>query len=332
MTSADPGIPDLSVIIPTYGKPETLPLVLRHLEAQTLPRDRFEVVVIDDGSPDDTASRLQAMAAATPLRFRFATQENRGVSATRNRGARDAVAPLVLFIQDDILATPTLLDRHLAVHRRHPETTAAAVGRVTWPPDWTIDHFMHWLDNGGPQFRYHQVRGRTTVTYKHVYTCNVSFKRQALLDHPFDEEIVYGFEDIELAWRMQEHGFTFHFDEQALGYHHHRRSFEDYRRRQHKAGQSMYVAFRNHPALRGKTGITDIPEAKRIRTRLRGLVLPLARRLGARRTVEKYWRAVLDEELVRGYNEARARDAGRTAPRISTSRQTISSPVAVGVT
>jgi glycosyltransferase involved in cell wall biosynthesis len=308
MEKAKAASPDLSVVIPTYSKPETLPLVVRHLESQTLPRERFEVLVIDDGSPDDTGERLRSLAQSTPLAFRFLIQENRGVSATRNRGAREARGRVVLLIQDDILARPDLLERHLRIHRDHPELSHAAVGRVTWPPDWPIDHFMSWLDNGGPQFRYHQVRGRSTVTFKHFYTCNVSVKRQALLENPFDEEIVYGFEDIELAWRLQGRGFVFHYDEDAVGYHHHRRSFDDYRRRQFKAGQSMYVAFRNHPDLRGRTGITEIPPGKRARTRLRGLLLPIARGLGARRTIEKYWRAVLDEELVRGYEQARARD------------------------
>ncbi len=308
MERSNAATPEISVVIPTYGKPDTLPLVIRHLESQTLPKERFEVVVIDDGSPDDTRERLRALAPSTPLAFRFLIQENRGVSATRNRGAREARAPIVLLIQDDILARPDLLERHLKIHREHPELSHAAVGRVTWPPDWPIDHFMSWLDSGGPQFRYHQVRGRTTVTFKHFYTCNVSLKRQAMLENPFDEEIVYGFEDIELAWRLQGRGFVFHYDEEAVGYHHHRRSFDDYRRRQFKAGQSMYIAFRNHPDLRGRTGITVIPPGKRARTRLRGLLLPIAARLGARRTIEKYWRATLDEELVRGYEQARARD------------------------
>jgi glycosyltransferase involved in cell wall biosynthesis len=303
--------PDLTVVIPTYGKADTLPLVLRHLEAQSIGLDRFEVLVIDDGSPDDTAARLADLAAGTRLDFRYHVQENRGVSATRNRGAREARGSVVLLIQDDILAAPDLLARHLDLHRRHPGTTAAVVGRVTWPPDWRIDHFMHWLDNGGPQFRYHQITGRSTVTFKHFYTCNVSLKRQALLDHPFDEAIVYGFEDIELGWRLQAAGFVFHYDEQALGWHHHRRSFEDYQRRQFKAGQSMYVAFRHQPELVGKTGIVHIPAAKRLRTRLRGAALPLARALGARGMVEKYWRAVLDEALVRGYRLAMERDAAR---------------------
>ena len=306
--------PALSVVIPTYGKPTTLPLVVRHLEAQTLPRDQFEVVVIDDGSPDDTAARLQAIAASTPLSFRYLVQENRGVSAARNRGVAAARGRIILFIQDDILGAPDLLERHVALHRRHPGKTDAGVGRVTWPPDWTIDHFMHWLDNGGPQFRYHQVIGQDRVSFKHFYTCNVSLKREAIVEHPFDEAIVYGFEDIELAFRLERHGFVLHYDEQAIGWHHHRRSFEDYQRRQFKAGQSMYVAFLHQPDLRGKTGITHIPVSKRLRTRLRGAVLPVARAIGARRLLERYWGAVLDEALVRGYEEAMRRDRARPGP------------------
>jgi glycosyltransferase involved in cell wall biosynthesis len=305
--------PELSVVIPTYGKAETLPLVIRALEAQTVPRERFEVVVVDDGSPDDTTARLARLERETPLRFRWMTQENRGVSATRNRGAHEARGRILLFLQDDIVGRPDLLERHLAIHARHPEATACGVGRVTWPPEWTVDHFMHWLDHGGPQFRYDQVQGQSRVGFKHFYTCNVSLKRTALLAHPFDAEIVYGFEDLELALRLERAGFVFHYDEEAVGYHHHRRSFEDYRRRQFKAGQSLYVAFRNHPDLVGRTGITSIPAAKRRRTRIRGAVLPLARALGAKRTIEKYWRAVLDEELVAGYEQARDRDLRRSA-------------------
>src|SRR5262249_28845545 len=116
----DPSRPDLSVVIPTFGKADTLPMVLKHLEAQTLPLDRFEVVVIDDGSPDATAAGRASWARTPRLAFRHFAQENRGVSATRNRGAQEARASIVLLIQDDILAAPDLLERHLALHAAHP--------------------------------------------------------------------------------------------------------------------------------------------------------------------------------------------------------------------
>jgi glycosyltransferase involved in cell wall biosynthesis len=317
MTAAasDPS-PLLSVVIPTYGKGETLEKVIRHLEDQSLPRGEYEVVVVDDGSPDDTAGRMRRVAAATPLDLRYLRQENRGVSAARNRGVREARAPIVVLLQDDILATPDLLTRHLLAHARHPEPTAAVVGRVAWPPDWRLDHFMRWLDDGGPQFRYQEILGRRTIGFRHFYTCNVSLKRETMLENPFDEEIVYGYEDLELACRLQAKGFTFHFEEDALGYHEHRRSFEDFRRRMYASGQSLYYAVRNHPEFAGVIQIRPMSAAKRLRTRARALVLPLARRLGARRTIEKYWRAMLDEEVMRGYTVARERDgaAARSVP------------------
>src|SRR5262245_40159482 len=104
--------PELSVVIPTYGKAEKLALVMRALEGQSIGRERFEVVGIDDGSPDDTPERLRSLERSTSLHFRWMTQENRGVSATRNRGAREARAAILLFIQDDIVARPDLLERH----------------------------------------------------------------------------------------------------------------------------------------------------------------------------------------------------------------------------
>jgi glycosyltransferase involved in cell wall biosynthesis len=305
--------PLLSVVIPTYGKAETLGKVIASLERQDLARGDFEVIVIDDGSPDDTAQRLAEIAARSPLPLRVLSQENRGVSAARNRGVALARAPIVLLIQDDILAAPDLLSRHLLGHRLHPEVTATVSGRVAWPPDWPIDHFMHWLDHGGPQFRFHELAGRDRLDFKHFYTCNVSLKRQALVDNPLDEEIVYGFEDIELAHRLQRKGFTFHYDERAVGHHHHRRTFEDFERRQFAAGRSLYVAFRNHPELRGKTGITRMSVLKRLRTRARRLALPVARLLGARGVIEKYWKAKLDEQIIRGYRQAREQDGGRSA-------------------
>jgi glycosyltransferase involved in cell wall biosynthesis len=309
---ADPE-PLLSVVIPAYGKAETLGKVIASLERQDLARDDFEVIVIDDGSPDHTSRRLAEISEGSPLRLRVVRQENRGVSAARNRGVGLARAPIVLLIQDDIVAAPDLLSRHLLGHRLHPEPTATVSGRVTWPPDWSIDHFMHWLDHGGPQFRYHELAGRDRLDFKHFYTCNVSLKRQALVDNPLDEEIVYGFEDIELAHRLQKRGFTFHYDQAAVGYHHHRRTFEDFERRQFSAGKSLYVAFRNHPELRGKTGITRMSILKRLRTRARRLALPIARLLGARRVIEKYWKAKLDEQIIRGYRLAREQDGGRAA-------------------
>lgn len=300
--------PLLSVVIPTYGKAETLVQVIAGLEEQDLPRQDFEVVVIDDGSPDDTAKRMEGVAAGTPLSLRYLRQANAGVSAARNRGAREARAPIILLLQDDIVAIPSLLSHHIAGHRKHPQATATVSGLVRWPPTWTIDPFMEWIDHGGPQFNYDEILGKTTIDYRHFYACNVSLKRAALLENPFDEAVVYGWEDTELACRLEARGYTFYFDERAVGYHHHRRGFEDFVKRQFAAGQSLYFARKNNPRLAAQQRVPRLSLARRVRTFARGLLLPVYRRAGARRPMEKFWRARLDAAAARGYRAALRRD------------------------
>src|SRR5262249_30663111 len=107
MTAPDAGPPDpvralaISVVVPTHQRRALLLRVLEALGAQTLPRDRYEVVVVCDGCVDGTAEAARAWASARPAAGSFALsvleQPNAGAAAARNRGARAATAPLFLF-------------------------------------------------------------------------------------------------------------------------------------------------------------------------------------------------------------------------------------------
>ena len=82
---------ELSVIIPTYNRKESLLRTLNALNRQTFPSERFEVVVISDGSTDGTPAAIAEVAMGFTLRF--VEQANQGPSVARNHGARLAVYP-----------------------------------------------------------------------------------------------------------------------------------------------------------------------------------------------------------------------------------------------
>ena len=84
-------LPAVSVIVPTYNRREELRHVLDALAAQEYPRDRLEVVVVDDGSEDGTAEMVRT--AELPYRVRLLQQENQGVAIARIRGALEAGVP-----------------------------------------------------------------------------------------------------------------------------------------------------------------------------------------------------------------------------------------------
>lgn len=105
MSTPDPSSP-VSVIIPTYGRAEYLLAAVESVLGQTRPPG--EVIVVDDGSPDDTGARVAPLVAAG--RVRYVRRENGGMAAARNTGAALATREFLLFLDDDDLLVPTALE------------------------------------------------------------------------------------------------------------------------------------------------------------------------------------------------------------------------------
>jgi glycosyltransferase involved in cell wall biosynthesis len=108
-------VPFVSIVVPTRNRAADLRVCLSSLLAQAYPPDRFEVVVVDDGSTDETASVARAHAP----RVRLLTQTPRGSSAARNAGLAAARSDPVCFVDDDIAAPPEWLDAMVAAFDRH---------------------------------------------------------------------------------------------------------------------------------------------------------------------------------------------------------------------
>jgi glycosyltransferase involved in cell wall biosynthesis len=124
--------PVITVCVSTRNRAGLLPQLVARLEAQTIGADSFEVVIVDDGSTDDTWQVLQDLAAASPLTIRTHRNESsQGPAAGRNRAWRDAGAPLCAFTDDDCIPTPGWLE---AAVSGLSGRNAAAAGRIMWPP------------------------------------------------------------------------------------------------------------------------------------------------------------------------------------------------------
>src|SRR5271166_5779912 len=107
----------LSVVVPTYNRVDTLREVLPSLLGQTLPAREYEIIVADSRSADGTAELIArlAQAAGAPA-LRHLPGDYAGRASARNAGIAAASAPLVLFTDADIIASPDLLERHVADH------------------------------------------------------------------------------------------------------------------------------------------------------------------------------------------------------------------------
>jgi GT2 family glycosyltransferase len=158
-------------------------------------------------------------------------------------GIREAASELVLFTDDDIIPGPTLVAEHLDWHRRFPELSTAVLGQVTWDPDVDPTPFMKWYGSDGALFGFAHLAGRTEISYKYLYSCNLSLKTEFLRKYgTFDEDFkVAAYEDSELGYRLGKAGMRLFYKPEALAYHYQHVSFDDACRRAKKASAAEAV-------------------------------------------------------------------------------------------
>jgi glycosyltransferase involved in cell wall biosynthesis len=134
--------PKISAIICTHNRDRYLGLAIDSLLAQDL--DSFEILVIDNASTDTTAA---VVAARQPdPRLRYIYEPTLGLSTARNRGAQEAQAPILAYLDDDAIASPSWLQHLITAYETNPKL-AIAGGKVTliWTdgmaaPEWLSDN------------------------------------------------------------------------------------------------------------------------------------------------------------------------------------------------
>lgn len=245
----------ISVIIPTYNRKNILIKCLDALFEQTYPMDDFEIVVVDDGSTDGTESIVKDRMVKSPVGLRYFKQEKKGPAAARNMGIESAKGEIVLFIGDDIIASPLLLEEHVKWHNKYSNDSLAVLGYVTWSPDIEITPFLEWLDESGAQFGYKLINDPDNVSYRFYYTSNASVKKEFLLKHGlFDEDFPYAaMEDIEIAYRLKDKGLKIVYKKSALAYHEHKIDMENFLKRSELVGRSMGIFYEKHPLFKKET-------------------------------------------------------------------------------
>ncbi|MBN1529271.1 MAG: glycosyltransferase [Thermoleophilaceae bacterium] len=199
-------VPDVSVVVATRDRVALLEELLASLRGQTLPRERFEVVVVDDGSRDGTAELLAGEQRDGTVRVVSTGRgEALGPAAARNAGWRAARAPVVAFTDDDCVAAPRWLEEGLAASRAAPGCIVQ--GRT----DPRADH--------RPLIPAFSRTVSVTAAGPLYETCNIFYPRALLAQLEGFADGTYpgaGGEDTDLAWRALERGVRVRYAPQAL--------------------------------------------------------------------------------------------------------------------
>jgi len=241
-------IPDpyISVVIPTYNRADSLLCTLYGLDRQSYPKQLFEVIVVNDGSTDATASVLQRIADETALNLKAVQQNNSGPGMARNNGAKEATGEIILYIDDDIEPDALLLETHAAHHKQNDNVVV--IGPMSPDPALAKSEPM-WIawEHAMLQKSYaNMVNGVWPVIGPNLfYSGNASLRRDQLLaiggfDTSFKRQ-----EDVEMAVRLHaEFKVEFRFDLSADGVHRPKRTFESWYRVPYSYGQYDVIRYK----------------------------------------------------------------------------------------
>jgi glycosyltransferase involved in cell wall biosynthesis len=212
---------DVSVVIPTYNRRDLLQSGLGALARQRTPGFTFEVLVCDDGSTDGTNQMCIDKAKTYPVTLRLlALPHVGGPSAARNEGTAAADAPVVVYMDDDIIPDDDFVLRHYEFHHDNADERVVAIGQLYTPAHERSNPMTLFSE-----FPYQHVRGQERLSFMFFWTGNMSLKRSFMLNHglfrfkdPVNGETLY-FEDIECGYRLMAHGLDLRFLPEARGEH-----------------------------------------------------------------------------------------------------------------
>jgi GT2 family glycosyltransferase len=301
---------EITLVIPTLGRPAQLRRVLDHLDRQTAAAERFEVVVVADAKEERTAE-LDDAVVRRAYRTRRLQAERPGASAARNVGWRAAEAPLVLFTDDDVFAEPQFVAQHLAWHERWPDEEVGVLGRLRWADELEVTPFMRWVERG-IHFDFNQIDG-IEAGWGRFYTANASVKRNLVerVDGFEEEALPFLYEDLDLAIRMREHGFRLLYNRDAVAEHLHRMDLDTWKTRVRKIAVSERAFVRRHPEVRPYfhdlfASAAAAPPAKGRGARLARFVPPEFPWLGERvwASADAVWRQALAVPFMESWHQA----------------------------
>lgn len=204
----------ISIIVPTYNRAKKTLRLLQSLEKQNV--NGFEVIVVIDGSTDDTLEVLQTNTFYN-FNLKIIGQKNSGRSITRNNGVKAASSELILFLDDDMRMESTSVKSHLTHHCKYKETIL--IGQTLEDPiqlNSDIQYYKQhlskkWMGNLAPKYR--------KINTPFITAAHCSIPKKLFISLGMFDERLTDNEDYDLALKAEKAGVDIYYNPTLMGWH-----------------------------------------------------------------------------------------------------------------
>jgi GT2 family glycosyltransferase len=244
----------VSIVVPTYRRPDALASTLAALGAVEYPSDLLEVIVVDDGMDEETQKTVAGFAR-DGLPVTYVAQDREGAAAGRNRGARHASGSLLIFLDDDMIVEPSHVNEHLATRARygdclvngHWEFSREALEVLAESP---FGDFRIWIENWVKDGIAKVPLDDSSLEPAEVTAANLGIAREAFFAlGGFDENFpLAGCEDQDFSYRAKKAGYRFVYNNNIRLFHNDRRvTLRQFCGRQEQGATTAVFLAAKHP-------------------------------------------------------------------------------------
>jgi cellulose synthase/poly-beta-1,6-N-acetylglucosamine synthase-like glycosyltransferase len=210
----------ISVIVPAYNVDTTIGACLDALRHQTAPREEYEIIVVDDGSTDQTRRIAESRGV------KILTQPNRGAAAARNLGAQNACGDLLLFIDADSVPDARWIEAMVAPFA--DASIAGASGEKKTRQTNLVARFTQFEY----EFKYDRMVAHGSIDF--IDSSTAGYRRDVFLSSGGFDTTLMEAEDTELSYRLAERGHKMVLVRDAIVYHTHPESLPEFLRRKYR--------------------------------------------------------------------------------------------------
>ncbi len=219
---------EVSIIVPVYNSSLTISKTLDSLKQIDFSKDKLEIVMVDDGSTDNS---LDVIRECKIYGLKIIKQKNQGPGAARNNGVRNSKGKFLYFTDSDCYIREDCI-KQLYNKFKVDKKIGAVGGAIELPPEeknvWAVaDHYASWYHHN-PKIKSHYVRSTPTA--------NLMIKRGVFDNIGYFKEKIKAGEDVEFGARMQQAGYKFYSLNNAYVYHYNRNNLRDFFKHGYKWG------------------------------------------------------------------------------------------------